>query len=66
MLVAWQGFHVAVMLLMIGYTLARVPFGLIHAERRVTFDNTALMGWYTAAQGVTALALLHLFPRLLA
>ncbi len=64
MLVAWQGFHVAVMTLMLGYTLARSAAGLLHSERRVTFDNTMLMGWYSAAQGGTALLLLHLFPRL--
>ena len=66
MLVAWQGFHVAVMVLMIGFTLARTICGLVHAERRVTFDNIALMGWYTAAQGVLALSVVHLFPRFLA
>ncbi len=64
MLVAWQAFHVAVMTLMIGFTLARSLAGLMHAERRVTFDNTMLMGWYSAAQGAVALLLLHLFPRL--
>ena len=55
---------VAVMTLMLGYTLARSAAGLLHSERRVTFDNTMLMGWYSAAQGGTALLLLHLFPRL--
>ncbi|WP_207462361.1 cytochrome c oxidase subunit I [Azospirillum sp. SYSU D00513] len=64
MLVAWQGFHMAVLLLMIGYTLARSFRGLIHARRRVTFDNTMLMAGYTVGQGAFALLLAHLFPRL--
>ncbi len=65
-LVAYQGFHVAVLLLMALYTLARSACGLIGAERRVTFDNTMLFWQYTCAQGVLALLLVHLFPRLIA
>ncbi|WP_207462386.1 cytochrome c oxidase subunit I [Azospirillum sp. SYSU D00513] len=64
MLAAWQAFHVAVLLIMIGYTLARSFCGLIYAERRVTFDNTMLFALYTVAQGLIALLLVHLFPRL--
>jgi cytochrome c oxidase subunit I+III len=64
MLVAWQAFHVAVLLIMIGYALARSLCGLIHAERRVTFDNVMLFVLYTAGQGAVALLLAHLFPRL--
>jgi len=63
-LVAWQGFHVAVLLIMTGYVLARSFCGLLAAQRRVTFDNTMLMWLYTCAQGVVALLLVHLFPRL--
>ena len=66
MLVAYQGFHVAVLLIMTGYTLARSLLGMIGAERRVTFDNTMLFWHYTCAQGVVALLLVHLFPRVLA
>jgi cytochrome c oxidase subunit I+III len=62
---AWQGFHVAVALLMAGYTLARSLAGKLDGARRLTMDNTMLFGLYTAGQGVTGLALLHGFPRLL-
>ncbi len=66
MLAAWQGFHVAVLLLMTGYTLARSFAGKLHARRRVTFDNTMLMWHYSCGQGAVALLLVHLFPRLAA
>jgi cytochrome c oxidase subunit I+III len=63
MLVAYQGFHVAVLLIMALYTLARSAFGLLAPLRRVTFDNTMLLWYYTCAQGVIALLVAHLFPR---
>jgi len=66
MLVAWQGFHVGVLLVMVSYTLARSAFGLMGSRRRVTFDNTMLFWHYTCAQGVVALLMVHLFPRLAA
>jgi cytochrome c oxidase subunit I+III len=64
-LVALQGFFVAVTLVMGLYTLARSLAGLISHERRITFDNTRLMWYYTAGQGLVALAIAHLSPRLL-
>jgi cytochrome c oxidase subunit I+III len=66
MLVSLQGFFVAVTLVMGLYTLARSLAGLVSNERRVTFDNTRLMWYYTAGQGVLALVIAHLSPRLLA
>ena len=51
------------MLLMIAYTLARARSGLLHARRRVTFDNTRLLWHYTVAQGLAALAIVHVVPR---
>ena len=38
--------------------------GLLGPERRVTFENTMLFWYYTVAQGLIALALVHSFPRL--
>jgi cytochrome c oxidase subunit I+III len=63
---AWQATHVAIALLMLGYTLARSLAGKLDARRRLTMDNTMLFCVYTAAQGAAGLALPHLFPRLLA
>ncbi|MBY0331695.1 MAG: cbb3-type cytochrome c oxidase subunit I [Acetobacteraceae bacterium] len=63
---AWQATHVAISLLMLGYTIARSLAGKLDGERRVTMDNTQLFVLYTAGQGCVGLALLHGFPRLLA
>jgi cytochrome c oxidase subunit I+III len=56
---AWQGLHAAVLLVMGGYTLARSWCGLLDATRRVTFDNTRLFWHYTVAQGLAGLLLIH-------
>jgi cytochrome c oxidase subunit I+III len=45
------------------YTLARKWVGLLDATRRNTFDNTRIMWYYSAAQGLIALAVLAA-PRL--
>jgi cytochrome c oxidase subunit I+III len=62
--IAWQGFHVCVLLVMACYTLARSCCGMLDATRRVTFDNTRLFWHYMTAQGLASLALVHLAPRL--
>ncbi|MGQ9368103.1 cytochrome c oxidase subunit I [Azospirillum sp. ST 5-10] len=62
-ILCWQGFHVGVLTVMALYTLARSACGLLHARRRLTFDNTMLLWHYMAGQGITALLVLHLFPR---
>ncbi|MFL1462957.1 cbb3-type cytochrome c oxidase subunit I [Roseococcus sp. DSY-14] len=64
-LLAYQGLHVAVAALMLGYALARHWRGLLHGRRRATFDNARLFLLYTCAQGWGGLLLLHGFPRLL-
>jgi cytochrome c oxidase subunit I+III len=58
-LLAWQGLHVALVTIMIGFTMARRMGGLLDAARRVTFDNTWLMWMYTALQGIATLAVVH-------
>ncbi len=64
MLISLQGFFVLIMLFMGIYTIARSLCGLLGPERRVTFENTMLFWYYTVAQGLIALALVHSFPRL--
>jgi cytochrome c oxidase subunit I+III len=63
--VSLQGFFVAIIVFMGAYTIARSMFGLLHPERRVTFENTMLFWYYTVAQGLIGLALVHSFPRLI-
>ena len=61
---AWQGLHVCIVVLLTGYTLARAWSGKLDAMRRVTFDNTRLFSYYTAAQGIAGILLLHMASRL--
>lgn len=63
-MLAWQGLHVVLMLLMGGYTIARNVAGKVNQRRRNTFDNTRIMWHYSAMQALVALAVLQL-PRVL-
>jgi cytochrome c oxidase subunit I+III len=45
------------------FTVARYAAGKLDSERRVSFDNTSLLGRYGAAQGLCALLLIHGFPQ---
>jgi cytochrome c oxidase subunit I+III len=63
-MLSWQGLHVVLITLMCGYTIARVLAGMVDDARRNTFDNTRLMGYYTVAQGVIVLLVMHA-PRVL-
>jgi cytochrome c oxidase subunit I+III len=51
--------------LMSAFTLARHFTGRLDAVRRATFDNTALLFFYAAGQGLVGLLLVHGFPRLI-
>ena len=62
-MIATQGFYVAVVAVMVLYTLARAGAGRLDRVRRATFDNTMLLAYYTAVQGGVGLALVHGFPR---
>ena len=53
MLLAYQGLHVAVLLLMGGYLLARSWRGRLQPQARATLDNTLLMWHCASVQGVT-------------
>lgn len=45
------------------YALARLVAGRLDARRRVSFDNAAVLGYYTAGQTLFSLLLIHGFPR---
>jgi cytochrome c oxidase subunit I+III len=62
---AWQGFFAAVLAVMALYTLARSLAGRLDGVRRATYDNMALFWHYTTAQGLVALFIAHVFPRVL-
>jgi cytochrome c oxidase subunit I+III len=47
-----------------GYIIARHIAGRLDRERRVSFDNLALLYHYTVAQSLLGLVLVHGFPRL--
>jgi len=64
MVVALQGFFVGIMAFMGLYTVARSACGMLSARRRQTFDNTMLFWYYTVAQGLLGLVLVHGFARL--
>jgi cytochrome c oxidase subunit I+III len=46
------------------FIVARLVAGRTDCERRNSFDHTALLAWYAAAQTLLGLALVHGFPRL--
>jgi cytochrome c oxidase subunit I+III len=59
---AWQGFFVAVSVLMVAYVGLRWLFGYIAADRPVTVQLVALFLAYTAGQGMVSVLLTRLFP----
>ncbi|MDM0028315.1 cbb3-type cytochrome c oxidase subunit I [Variovorax saccharolyticus] len=62
-LLGYQGFHVAVLLLMGGYVLLRSWSGRLRPDARATLDNTALMFFCVAAQGLIAATIVQVAPR---
>jgi len=65
MLLAYQGLHVAVLLLMGAYLLARSFAGRLQPQARATLDNTLPMWHCASVQGVAGLLLVQALPRLL-
>jgi cytochrome c oxidase subunit I+III len=51
-------------LVLAGFAIARYLTGRLDRERRVSFDNGALLYYYTAAQILVGLVLVHGFPRM--
>ena len=47
-----------------GFAVARYFAGKLDRERRVSFDNGALLYYYAAAQALVGLVLIHGFPRM--
>jgi cytochrome c oxidase subunit I+III len=45
------------------YALARLIARKLDADRRASFDNTAVLAYYTAGQILFSLLLIHGFPR---
>jgi cytochrome c oxidase subunit I+III len=64
-LLAWQGLHALVLLVMGSYLIARSLAGHLRHDARATLDNTALMWHYTTAQGLAIIALVRLLPALI-
>jgi len=61
-LVAWQGFHVLVLVAMGTYVVARIATGRLRTDARATIDNTALMWYYVTLQGLVGMALVRWLP----
>ena len=64
-LLAWQGFHIAVLALMTVYLVARRWSGRLVPSQRATLDNIALFWFYTLLQGMLALAVPQWLPQVL-
>ena len=61
-LLAWQVFHIAVLVLMGGYLLARSLTGALRPRARATLDNTVLFWHYVTAQGIVCAVLVQALP----
>jgi cytochrome c oxidase subunit I+III len=61
-LLAWQGFHGLVLIVMGAYLLVRSFTGRLRTDARATLDNTTLMWHGTVAQGLAGMALVRLLP----
>jgi cytochrome c oxidase subunit I+III len=65
MLLGYQAFHIAVLLLMGGYVLVRSWTGRLQPAARAPIDNTAPMWHCVTAQGILGALTVQLVPRLL-
>lgn len=65
MLLGYQAFHIAVLMLMGGYVLVRSWSGRLQPAARATIDNTALMWHCVTAQGIIGALAVQGVPRLL-
>lgn len=66
MLLAYQGLHIALLLLMGGYLLVRSWAGRLQPRARASLDNTVPIWHCVSAQGLIGLLLVQSLPRLLA
>ena len=61
-LLAWQGFHVAVLLVMGLYVCARTWSGKLLPAARASLDNTVLLWHYVTLQGLIGMGVIRLLP----
>ncbi|MBG6077313.1 cbb3-type cytochrome c oxidase subunit I [Polaromonas sp. CG_9.11] len=61
-LLAWQAFHVAVLVVMGLYACARSWSGKLQPDARATLDNTALLWHYVTLQGLAGMGVIYLMP----
>ena len=59
MIVTWQGVHAVLLTFMVLFTLARHLTGKLDSIRRNTFDNTQIMWYFSAAQALIGLLVIH-------
>ncbi len=64
-LVGYQGFHMLVLVVMVGFLAERILSGGLSPTSRATLDNTALMVHYTALQGIATVLVVQWLPVLL-
>nr|WP_255428295.1 cbb3-type cytochrome c oxidase subunit I [Ramlibacter cellulosilyticus] len=62
-LLAWQGLHVFVLLLMGAYLVARSFAGRLRPDARATLDNCAVFWHYAVVQGIATVLLVRLLPQ---
>jgi cytochrome c oxidase subunit I+III len=58
-LLSYQGFHLAILLVMGAFLAARIGTGWTGPRQRATYDNTGLMWWGSCLQGVVVALLPH-------
>ncbi|MDO9359700.1 MAG: cytochrome c oxidase subunit I [Polaromonas sp.] len=61
-MLAYQGFHVAVLFIMGLYVCARAWTGQLHSNARASLDNTALLWHYVTVQGLAGMGIIYLMP----
>ncbi len=64
-LAAYQGLHIAILVLLAPYLALRAWRGLLDGRSRATLDNIALIWHYTTLQGITWLATVRVVPLLM-
>ena len=63
-MLAWQGFHGVVLVVMGAYVCARAWSGRLRPDARASLDNTALLWHYVTVQGLAAVGVVYLMPKL--
>jgi cytochrome c oxidase subunit I+III len=61
-ILAYQGFHVLILILAVAYLLARSWKGRLTMASRSSLDNTALLWHCTSLQGIAGVLTIHLLP----